>query len=117
MKKIINTDGLSFKDFFFFDKMFTPAFLTVIYWISLVFIAISGLFVIFTSALLIRYSFGSALLGILSGIIAIIGGAIFTRIGYELICVLFNINRNIEKLALTKSTDDNELAKSTDDNE
>ena len=55
-----------------------------------------------------RYSFGSALLGILSGIITIVGGAVFTRIGYEIICVLFNINRNIEKLALDKSTEDNQ---------
>ncbi|MBI0103386.1 DUF4282 domain-containing protein [Gilliamella sp. W8145] len=108
MKKIVDTSGLSFKDFFFFDKMFTPKIITVIYWISLVFIVFSGLVLIFSSFLLMRYSFGSALLGILSGFVTIIGGSIFTRIGYELICVLFSINRNIEKLALDKSTDDNQ---------
>ena len=108
MKKIVDTSGLSFKDFFFFDKMFTPKIITVIYWISLVFIVFSGLVLIFSSFLLMRYSFGSALLGILSGIITIVGGAVFTRIGYEIICVLFNINRNIEKLALDKSTEDNQ---------
>ena len=108
MKKIIDTSGLSFKDFFFFDKMFTPKIITVIYWISLVLIVFSGLTIIFSSFLIIRYSFGSALLGIITGIITIVGGALFTRIGYEIICVLFNINRNIEKLALNKSTDDNQ---------
>ena len=108
MKKIVDTSGLSFKDFFFFYKMFTPKIITVIYWISLVFIVFSGLVLIFSSFLIMRYSFGSALLGILSGIITIVGGAVFTRIGYELICVLFNINRNIEKLALDKSTEDNQ---------
>lgn len=108
MKKIVDTSGLSFKDFFFFDKMFTPKIITVIYWISLVFIVFSGLVLIFSSFLIMRYSFGSALLGILSGIITIVGGAVFTRIGYEIICVLFNINRNIEKLALDKSTEDNQ---------
>ena len=108
MKKIIDTSGLSFKDFFFFDKMFTPKIITVIYWISLILIAFSGLVIIFSSFLIIRYSFGSALLGIITGIITIVGGALFTRIGYEIICVLFNINRNIEKLVLNKSTDDNQ---------
>ena len=108
MKKIVDTSGLSFKDFFFFDKMFTPKIITVIYWMSLVLIVFSGLTIIFSSFLIISYSFGSALLGIISGIITIVGGAVFTRIGYEIICVLFNINRNIEKLALDKSTDDNQ---------
>ena len=108
MKKIVDTSGLSFKDFFFFDKMFTPKIITVIYWMSLVLIVFSGLTIIFSSFLIISYSFGSALLGIITGIITIVGGALFTRIGYEIICVLFNINRNIEKLALDKSTDDNQ---------
>ncbi|MBI0114371.1 MULTISPECIES: DUF4282 domain-containing protein [Gilliamella] len=108
MKKIVDTSGLSFKDFFFFDKMFTPKIITVIYWMSLVLIVFSGLTIIFSSFLIISYSFGSALLGIITGIITIVGGAVFTRIGYEIICVLFNINRNIEKLALDKSTDDNQ---------
>ncbi|OTQ54843.1 DUF4282 domain-containing protein [Gilliamella apis] len=108
MKKIVDTSGLSFKDFFFFDKMFTPKIITVIYWMSLVLIVFSGLTIIFSSFLIISYSFGSALLGIITGIITIVGGALFTRIGYEIICVLFNINRNIEKLALNKSTDDNQ---------
>ncbi len=108
MKKIVDTSGLSFKDFFFFDKMFTPKIITVIYWMSLVLIVFLGLTIIFSSFLIISYSFGSALLGIISGIITIVGGAVFTRIGYEIICVLFNINRNIEKLALDKSIDDNQ---------
>ncbi|MBI0155940.1 DUF4282 domain-containing protein [Gilliamella sp. M0364] len=108
MKKIVDTSGLSFKDFFFFDKMFTPKIITVIYWMSLVLIVFSGLTIIFSSFLIISYSFGSALLGIITGIITIVGGTVFTRIGYEIICVLFNINRNIEKLALDKSTDDNQ---------
>lgn len=105
MKNIIDTDGLSFKDLFFFNKMITPKIITIVYWISLILIAISGLVIIFSSLFLFRYSFGTGLMGIISGILTIIVGSVFTRIGYELISILFNINKNIEKLASNKSID------------
>ena len=109
MKNIIDTEGLSFKDLFFFNKMITPKIITLLYWISLILITISGLVVIFSSFYWFRYSFGSGLKSILSGILIIILGTVFTRIGYELISILFNINRNIEKLASNKSIDNKNL--------
>ena len=107
MKKIINSENFSLADFFFFKKMITPVFITVIYWITLVFIALGGLGVIFASFASFQYSFFGGMFTLISGIVTLVVGIISARIGFELICVLFNINRNIEKLALNKDDDPN----------
>ena len=105
MKKIINSENFSLADFFFFKKMITPVFMTVIYWITLVLIAIGGLGMIFASFASFQYSFFGGMFTLISGIVTLVVGIISARIGFELICVLFNINRNIEKLALNKDDD------------
>lgn len=105
MKKIVNSENFSLADFFFFKKMITPVFITFIYWITLVFIALGGLGVIFASFASFQYSFFGGMFTLISGIFTLVVGIISARIGFELICVLFNINRNIEKLALNKDDD------------
>ena len=57
---------------------------------------------IFASFASFQYSFFGGMFTLISGIITLVVGIISARIGFELICVLFNINRNIEKLALNK---------------
>ncbi|MCX8650087.1 DUF4282 domain-containing protein [Gilliamella sp. B2776] len=103
MKKVTNSENFSLTDFFTLNKMITPAFITIIYWITLVFIAIGGLSMIFASFASFQYSFFGGMFTLISGIITLVVGIISARIGFELICVLFNINRNIEKLALNKN--------------
>ncbi|WP_219997401.1 DUF4282 domain-containing protein [Frischella perrara] len=99
MKDIFDLKGLTIKDLLFFNKMLTPKLLPLFYWIALLCVSISGLFIILGSLSLIGISFFMAISGIISGIITIVMGAISIRIGCELISVLFNINRNIEKVA------------------
>lgn len=75
----------------FFDKLVVPSILTFIYWLALVAVVLSGLLVMFQS--------------ILGGLISIVVGAISIRISFELICVVFNINRNLEKLVALQSAE------------
>lgn len=78
------------KNLFFFDEMITPKIITVIYWLMLIGVVLSGLGRMFTGG-----GFG----GFLSGLGIIIFGAIGVRIWSELLIVLFKINENIHKLA------------------
>ena len=108
MNKIVNSEKFSLGDFFFLKKMITPVFITVIYWITLALIAIGGLGMFFASFAGFRYSFFGGMFGLIGSIITLIIGVISTRIVFELICVLFNINRNLEKLALNKDDNTND---------
>ncbi|OTP86017.1 DUF4282 domain-containing protein [Gilliamella apicola] len=108
MNKIVNSEKFSLGDFFFLKKMITPVFMTVIYWVTLALIAIGGLGMFFASFAGFRYSFFGGMFGLIGSIITLIIGVISTRIVFELICVLFNINRNLEKLALNKDDNTND---------
>ena len=108
MNKIVNSEKFSLGDFFFLKKMITPVFMTVIYWVTLALIAIGGLGMFFASFAGFRYSFFGGMFGLIGSIITLIIGFISTRIVFELICVLFNINRNLEKLALNKDDNTND---------
>ncbi|NUF49767.1 hypothetical protein A9G24_01850 [Gilliamella sp. App6-5] len=103
------------KDFFFFNKMLTPSFITIVYWIALVLIGISALTMILGSFAAFAYSFTMGLVAFFTGIITLIVGFISTRIGFELICVLFNINHNIQKLA-NENTDSEKQEESSSSN-
>lgn len=99
MKNNIDLQGISFKDIFFLNKLLTPIFITIVYWVSLALIIICGLIIIFNSFSDFRFGLTSGMFSLFIGIITIIVGLVTTRITFELICVLFNINHNIEKLA------------------
>ncbi|WP_202112693.1 DUF4282 domain-containing protein [Gilliamella sp. Pas-s95] len=103
MNKKFDFKDLTIKDFFFFNKMLTPSFITIVYWITLVLIGFSALTMILGSFALFAYSFTAGLFTFFSGIITFVVGFVSTRIGFELICVLFNINHNIQKLANEKT--------------
>lgn len=81
------------RDIFFFDSMLTPKIITLVYWLSLFFIAITGLNTIFGA-----YG-GASFTSFISGLGIIVGGAIGARIWCELLIVLFKINDNIKKIA------------------
>ncbi|QIQ21901.1 DUF4282 domain-containing protein [Zophobihabitans entericus] len=81
--------NFDFKELLFFNRLVMPQILTVIYWIALVGVVLSGIF-------FMRFSF-------FGGLMQIIIGAIGVRISFELICVVFSINRNLEKLVALQS--------------
>lgn len=81
------------KNLFFFDDMITPKIITVIYWLLLLGVVITGIGSMFTGYA--GFTFGS----FLKGIFMIIFGAIGVRIWSELLIVLFKINENIQKIA------------------
>ncbi|MFQ1017023.1 DUF4282 domain-containing protein [Gilliamella sp. BG7] len=103
MNKKIDFKNLTIKDLFCFDKMLTPSFITIVYWIALIIIGFSAFTIILSSFALFTYSFTAGLFTFFTGIITFVVGFISTRIGFELICVLFNINHNIQKLANEKT--------------
>ena len=116
MKNNINLKDLSFKDFIFFNKLLTPVFITIVFWVAIAIVIISGLSIILGSFALFNYSFSAGMIVLFGGILTIIGGLVSTRIVFELICILFNINRNIEKLA-SESTATKEAINNNTDNQ
>ncbi|BCO33190.1 membrane protein [Thiohalobacter sp. COW1] len=77
------------KDVLFFDSMLTPKIITVVYWLLLLGVLISGLGIMFSGQT------G----GFLGGVAMIVGGAIGARIWCELLIVLFKIHDNIKRVA------------------
>lgn len=69
-----------------FDSMVTPKFISVFYWLLLVFVLLSGLGVMFTGS-------------VLAGLLGIVIGAIGVRVWCELLIVMFKIHENIKKIA------------------
>ena len=75
------------RDVFFFDNMLTPKIITVVYWLLLLGVLISGLAAIFA---------GRG--GIFAGLGILIGGAIGARIWCELLIVLFKMNESLQAI-------------------
>lgn len=82
-----------FKSFLNFDAMITPKIITVIYWLSIIAVVISGFASMFAGYQ--GFTFGNFLMGL--GII--VGGILMTRIYCELFIVIFKINENLSKVA------------------
>jgi hypothetical protein len=81
------------RNVFYFDAMLTPKIITFVYWLLLLFVAVSGLATIFGG-------FGGVTFGkFLMGIGMIVGGALGARIWCELMIILFKIHENIKKMA------------------
>lgn len=78
--------NISGKDLFFFDRMLTPSIITVVYWLLLLSVLVSGLGVMFTQSFF-------------AGLGIVIGGIIGVRIWCELLIVLFKIHQNLRTLA------------------
>ncbi|KKO50426.1 membrane protein [Arsukibacterium sp. MJ3] len=76
------------KDVLFFNSMLTPKIITIVYWLLLFAVLVSGLGSIFTA-------YGS----FWSGLGILVFGSIGVRIWCELLIVLFKIHENLKKLA------------------
>ncbi|WP_018158318.1 MULTISPECIES: DUF4282 domain-containing protein [unclassified Thioalkalivibrio] len=78
------------RDFLFFDTMLTPKIITIVYWLLLLVVVVSGLGAMFS---------GSGLMGLLIGLAILVFGAIGARVWSELLIVIFKINENTKKMA------------------
>lgn len=85
------------RNFFFFDSMLTPKFITIIYWLGLIAVVFTGLGSLFMMGF--QYvTFG----GFVRALFITIGGAVVVRVYCELMIVLFKINENVQKIADSK---------------
>lgn len=85
--------NISIRDIFYFDAMLTTKIITLVYWLALFLVVISGFATMFGG-------YGGVTFGkFLAGIGIIIGGAVAARIWCELLIVLFKIHDNIRKMA------------------
>ena len=80
------------KDLLVFEDMLTPKIITVVYWIALFAVVMSGLFTIFAGP-------SGFLVNLVTGLLIIVFGGLLMRIYCELMIVLFKINENVKKLA------------------
>ena len=78
---------MDFREFTKFDKMITPSFIKLLFWIGTVFSVLTGLAVMFDGGI-----------SIIMGLGMIIVGPIVTRIYCELLMVFFKINENLAEI-------------------
>jgi hypothetical protein len=80
----------------FFDAMLTPKVITIVYWLLLAACVIAGLGSLFYTG------FQYMSLGAFMRAVGItVGGAIAARIWCELMIVLFKLNENVQRLAVS----------------
>jgi len=80
------------RELLYFDSMITPKLITLIYWVLLGVIALSGLG--YLSA-----GYGNFVVKLFTAAIAVSVGALLVRVWCELLIVLFKIHENIASLA------------------
>ena len=83
------------RDLFFFDEMLTPRVITILYWVALLYVAATGLSVMFAGDKMTFAKFAG-------GLGVVIGGVVAARIASELLVAVFKINENIQSLAERK---------------
>lgn len=74
------------KDILFFDNLVTPKILTVLYWLSLAGVVLSGITMIFAGSFF-------------TGLFSIVFGALGTRVFFEMIMIVFKNNEYLKKIA------------------
>jgi len=78
------------QDLLSFNRMVTPVFIHVIYWIGIVAVILAGLAVVVGGG------------SILKGLLATVLGLIVVRVGCEVLIVLFRINDNLAAIRENK---------------
>ncbi|BFO08727.1 DUF4282 domain-containing protein [Serratia rubidaea] len=74
------------KSIFLFDAMLTPKIITVVYWLTLLGVIVSGIG-------MMTYS------GVFSGLLAILIGGVFVRVAFEMIIIAFKNNEYLRRIA------------------
>lgn len=81
---------INVKKFLYFDAMLTPKIITVVYWLALAAVVLTGLSSMFFG----NFGFMSFLRGLFFIAIGILGARVYC----ELMIVIFKINENIQNL-------------------
>ena len=84
-----------FRDLFQWDRFITPTIIKTFYWLVMVLIVLSGISGIFTGLAAMAISpFGGFIL-VLSSIVSVVVGIVFSRIIAEFIPIVFRINEHL----------------------
>jgi len=84
-----------FQDLFQWDRFITPTIIKSFYWLVIALILLSGISGIFSALTAMAISpFGGFVL-LLASLAGIVVGIIFSRIGAELILIVFRINEHL----------------------
>lgn len=84
-----------FEDLLRWDRFITPTIIKSFYWLVIVLIVLFGISSIFSALTLMAISpFGGFVL-LLSALVGIVVGILFTRIAAELVLVVFRINEHL----------------------
>ncbi len=82
---------MNFNELLRFDKMITPRLISILYWLLLLGVVVSGFGSMFVP---FGFSFGA----FLRGLFLILIGAILVRVWCELLIVVFKINGNLQAI-------------------
>ena len=88
---------MNFRNFLSFERMITPVIITILFWIGLIAVALTAIYVFFTGIVDgIRYdSFGTVAGGLFGGPLIFILGGLGVRIYAELLILAFRINETL----------------------
>lgn len=92
MKNLANLNNFKITDLLKLNKSLTPNFLTLYYWILLIFFVFMGTASILGGFKSFSYSFTGALYDIIMGLFIIVVGVVSSRVICETIIILFKID-------------------------
>jgi len=84
-----------FQDLFQWDRFITPTIIKIFYWMVIALIILFGISGIFSALTLMAVSPFGGFIMLLSALAGIAVGIIFSRIGAELILIIFRINEHL----------------------
>jgi len=84
-----------FQDLFQWDRFITPTIIKIFYWMVIALIILFGISGIFSALTLMAVSPFGGFIMLLSALAGIVVGIIFSRIGAELILIIFRINEHL----------------------
>jgi len=84
-----------FQDLFQWDRFITPTVIKSFYWLVIVLIGLFGISGIFSALTYMAVSPFGGFIVLLSALVGIIVGVIFSRIAAELILIVFRINEHL----------------------
>ena len=84
-----------FQDLFQWDRFITPTIIKIFYWMVIALIILFGISGIFSAMTLMAVSPFGGFIMLLSALAGIVVGIIFSRIGAELILIIFRINEHL----------------------
>ena len=88
---------MNFRSFLSFERMITPVIITILFWIGLIIVALTAIFVFFSGIIggFNGGGFGSVVAGLFGGPLVFILGGLMVRIYSELLILAFRINETL----------------------